>query len=45
MTAIIAFLLALGIISNASEATVDIINEYQQEYQEGIVIIDDLDEI
>jgi hypothetical protein len=45
MTTIIAFLLALGIITNAQEATTETINEYQQEYQESIIIVEDLDEI
>ena len=45
MTAIIAFLIALGIIMSPCEATPEIIQEYEQEYQESIVVIEDLDEI
>ncbi|MCI4649111.1 hypothetical protein [Phaeodactylibacter sp.] len=46
MTAIIAFLIALGIITNAQEATTEIIQEYEQEYLEGgVVVLEDLDEL
>jgi hypothetical protein len=45
MTAIIAFLLAIGIITGAHEATPELIKEYEKEYQESIVVIEDLDEI
>lgn len=45
MTTIIAFLLAIGIITSADEATTALINKYEQEYQEGIIIVEDLDEI
>jgi predicted deacylase len=41
MTAIIAFLIALGIITNAQEATPEIIQEYEQEYQQEWVVIED----
>ncbi|MEQ8702746.1 MAG: hypothetical protein RIC19_02440 [Phaeodactylibacter sp.] len=45
MTAIIAFLIAIGIISNAQEATPSLIQEYEQEYYESTIVIDDLDEL
>ncbi len=44
MAAIIAFIVALGIITNASEATPELVQQYEQEYQESI-IIEDLDEM
>ena len=44
MAAIIAFIVALGIITDASEATSELVQQYEQEYQESI-IIEDLDEM
>ena len=45
MTAIIAFLLAIGIITGTHEATPELIQKYEQEYQESIIVIEDLDEV
>jgi hypothetical protein len=45
MTTIIAFLFAIGVITSTQEATPELIQEYEQEYQESIVVIEDLDEI
>ena len=41
MTAIIAFLIALGIITNAQEATPELIQDYEQEYQQEWVVLED----
>ena len=44
MAAIIAFIIALGIITSAEQATPELIDQYEQQYQESI-IIEDLKEV
>ncbi len=40
MAAIIAFMIAIGVITSSDHATPELIEQYEQEYQESIIIED-----
>ena len=40
MAAIIAFMIAIGVITTSDQATPELIEQYEQEYQESIIIED-----
>ena len=40
MTAIVAFMISIGVVFSAEEATPEMIDQYEEEYHQSIVIED-----